>query len=345
MSDQLVSGRPAGRTRARSVPLALAILGLLLVALSITSLMLGARPISVSTVRDAFLHYDPGMTDHIVVRQYRLPRTILCLLCGAAFGTAGALIQASTRNPLADPGILGVNAGAAFAVILAVGVFSFASITAYVWFALAGAAMAGLLVYTIGASAGGATPVRLLLSGVAISAVLGGIGSSVTLLDPQAFDSLRHWQVGTVAGRNLAVAATVAPFIVAGLLLALIAAPALNAAALGDDTARALGLNLSRLRITVILSVTLLAGSATAATGPISFIGLMMPYAARWIVGSDQRRIIPLTMLCSVNLLLAADIAGRLLIYPDELDAGIVVAFLGAPVLIMLARSARTKTL
>lgn len=338
-------GKPVGRTHARSVPLTLAVLGLLLVALSITSLMLGARPIAFSAVRDAFLHYDPGMTDHIVVRQYRLPRTILCLLCGAAFGAAGALIQASTRNPLADPGILGVNAGAAFAVILAVGVFSFASITAYVWFALVGAAMAGLLVYTIGASAGGATPVSLLLSGVAISAVLGGIGSSVTLLDPQAFDSLRHWQVGTVAGRNLAVAVTVAPFIVGGLLLALIAAPALNAAALGDDTARALGLNLSRLRITVILSVTLLAGAATAATGPISFIGLMMPYAARWIAGSDQRQIIPLTMLCSVNLLLAADIAGRLLIYPDELDAGVVVAFLGAPVLIMLARSVRTKTL
>jgi iron complex transport system permease protein len=205
--------------------------------------------------------------------------------------------------------------------------------------------MAGLLVYMIGASAGGATPARLLLSGVAISAVLGGIGSSVTLLDPQAFDSLRHWQVGTVAGRNLAVAATVAPFIVAGLLLALIAAPALNTAALGDDTARALGLNLSRLRIIVIVSVTLLAGAATAATGPISFIGLMMPYAARWIAGSDQRKVIPLTMLCSVNLLLAADIAGRLLIYPDELDAGIVVAFLGAPVLVMLARSARTKAL
>lgn len=345
MSDHLISGRPVGRTHTRSMPMALTMLGLLLVALAITSLMLGARPIAFSAVRDAFLHYDPGMTDHIVVRQYRLPRTILCLLCGAAFGTAGALIQASTRNPLADPGILGVNAGAAFAVILAVGVFSFASITAYVWFALVGAAMAGLLVYTIGASAGGATPVRLLLSGVAISAVLGGIGSSVTLLDPQAFDSLRHWQVGTVAGRNLDVAVTVAPFIMAGLLLALIAAPALNAAALGDDTARALGLDLSRLRITVILSVTLLAGAATAATGPISFIGLMMPYAARWIAGSDQRRIIPLTMLCSVNLLLAADIAGRLIIYPDELDAGIVVAFLGAPVLIMLARSARTKTL
>ena len=345
MSDRLVPGRPGGRTRARPIPLALAMLGLLLVVLSLTSLMLGARPIAFSAVRDAFLHYDPGMTDHIVVRQYRLPRTILCLLCGAAFGTAGALIQASTRNPLADPGILGVNAGAAFAVILAVGVFSVASITAYVWFALAGAALAGLLVYTIGASAGGATPVRLLLSGVAISAVLGGIGSSVTLLDPQAFDSLRHWQVGTVAGRNLAVAETVAPFIIAGLLLALIAAPALNAAALGDDTARALGLNLSRLRTMVILSVTLLAGAATAASGPISFIGLMMPYAARWIAGSDQRRIIPLTMLCSVNLLLAADIAGRLIIYPDELDAGIVVAFLGAPVLIMLARSARTKTL
>ena len=333
------------RRHARSVLPALALMTLLLVTLSIASMALGARSIPLSALPDAFLNPDPGLTDHIILRQYRLPRTLLCLLCGAAFGTAGALIQAATRNPLADPGILGVNAGAAFAVILAVGMLSLASIAAYVWFALAGAALAGLIVYTIGASAGGATHVRLLLAGVAVSAVLGGIGSSVTLLDPQAFDSLRHWQVGTVAGRNLDIAATVAPFILAGLLLALAAAPALNAAALGDDTARALGLNLTRLRIHVVLSVTLLAGAATAAAGPIGFIGLMTPYAARWMTGPDQRRIIPLTMICAANLLLAADIAGRLLLYPDELDAGIVVAFLGAPVLIALARSIRTRVL
>ncbi len=344
MSVGASSNRSAARP-ARTILPAVATLALLLALLTIASLMLGARPISLAALNAALLHYDPHVTEHIIVRDYRLPRTILCLLCGAAFGTAGALIQATTRNPLADPGILGVNAGAAFAVILAVGIFSFASIGAYVWFALAGAAIAGLLVYTIGTSAGGSTPVRLLLTGVALSAVLGGIGSSITLLDPQAFDSMRHWQVGTVGGRNMNVAVSVAPFIILGLCLALVVTPALNAAILGDDAARALGLNLIRLRVAVVVAVTLLAGAATAAVGPIIFIGLMVPHAVRWLTGPDQRRIVPLTMLGSAILLLASDIAGRLVTFPDELEAGIVVAFLGAPALIMLARNARTTSL
>ncbi|MBO9127813.1 MULTISPECIES: FecCD family ABC transporter permease [unclassified Rhizobium] len=338
------SSRFANRP-ARTLFPAVAVFTILLVALSIVSLMVGARPISLPVLKAALLHYDANVTEHIIVRDYRLPRLVLCTLCGAAFGTAGALIQAATRNPLADPGILGVNAGAAFAVILAVGVFSFASIVAYVWFALAGAAIAGLLVYVVGTSAGGAPPVRLLLTGVALSAVLGGIGSSITLLDPQAFDSMRHWQVGTVGGRNMNVAVTVAPFIALGLCLALAITPALNAAILGDDAARALGLNLIRLRVAIVIAVTLLAGAATAAVGPITFIGLMVPHAVRWLVGPDQKRIVPLTMLGSAILLIASDIAGRLVIFPDELEAGIVVAFVGAPVLIILARSARTAPL
>ncbi len=338
------SSRFANRPARTMLP-AVAVFTMLLVVLSIASLMLGTRPISFPVLKAALLHYDASVTEHIIVRDYRLPRLVLCMLCGAAFGTAGALIQAATRNPLADPGILGVNAGAAFAVILAVGVFSFASIEAYVWFALAGAAIAGLLVYVVGTSAGGATSVRLLLTGVALSAVLGGIGSSITLLDPQAFDSMRHWQVGTVGGRNMNVAVTVAPFIALGLCLALAIAPALNAAILGDDAARALGLNLIRLRVAIVIAVTLLAGAATAAVGPITFVGLMVPHAVRWLVGPDQKRIVPLTMLVSAILLLASDIAGRLVIFPDELEAGIVVAFIGAPVLIMLARSARTSPL
>ncbi len=344
MIVRVSSSRSVYRSARKLLP-AVAVLALLLVLLSIASLMLGARPVSLAVLNAALLHYDPHVTEHIIVRDYRLPRTVLCILCGAAFGTSGALIQAATRNPLADPGILGVNAGAAFAVILAVGVFSFASIEAYVWFALAGAAIAGLLVYAIGTSAGGATPVRLLLTGVALSAVLGGIGSSITLLDPQAFDSMRHWQVGTVGGRNMNVAVTVAPFIVLGLCLALAVTPALNAAILGDDAAQALGLNLIRLRVAVVVAMTLLAGAATAAVGPITFIGLMVPHAVRWLAGPDQRRIVPLTMLGSAILLLASDVAGRLVIFPDELEAGIVVAFLGAPVLIALARSARTTPL
>ena len=309
------SRRFAYRHALKPLP-AVAALTLLLIMLSAASLVLGTRLISFPVLKAALLHYNAGVTEHIIVRDYRLPRTILCILCGAAFGTAGALIQAATRNPLADPGILGVNAGAAFAVVLAVGVFSLASIESYVWFALAGAAIAGFLVYAIGLSAGGATPVRLLLAGVALSAVLGGISSSITLLDPQAFDSMRHWQIGTAGGRNLGVAVTVAPFIASGLCVALAIAPALNAATLGDDAARALGLHLIHLRVAVVVAVTLLAGAATAAVGPITFIGLMVPHAVRWLIGPDQRRIIPLTMLCSANLLLASDIVGRLVIFP-----------------------------
>ncbi|WP_139112616.1 FecCD family ABC transporter permease [Hoeflea olei] len=318
----------------------MAVLGLvLLVVLSLLSLVLGARPVAVSTVVDALFAYDGGLVDHIVIVDYRLPRTLLALMCGAAFGVSGALIQAATRNPLADPGILGVNAGAAFFVTLAVGLFGFHSIDAYLWFAFLGAILVTLAVYALGAAGrDGATPVRLVLAGVALSAVLGGIGSAITLLDPQAFDSMRVWSIGSVAGRSMEVVETVAPFIGLGLVLALVAARPLNAVALGEDLARSLGADILRARMLTLVAVTLLAGAGTAACGPIGFVGLMVPHVVRWLVGPDQRRIIPLTMIWAPALLLAADIAGRLVLFPGELEAGIVTAFLGAPVLILLAR-------
>lgn len=328
-------------------PMAIAVLGLVLLAgLVLFSLVLGVRTIHPSAAVGAFLSYDPALAEHLIVRDYRLPRALLAILCGAAFGVSGALIQAATRNPLADPGILGVNAGAAFFVTLAVGVFGWRTIDSYVWAAFAGAIMVTLLAYALGAAGReGATPVRLVLSGVALSAVLGGIGATVTLLDPQAFDALRQWSVGSVSGRGMPVVATVAPFIAVGLLAALAAARPLNALALGADLARSLGADVLKARILVVVAVTLLSGAATAAVGPIGFIGLMVPHAVRWCTGPDQRRIVLLTMVFSPVLLLAADIAGRLVLYPGEVEAGIVTAFLGAPVLILLARRSKASGL
>lgn len=320
--------------------LVMALVGVsLLACLSLASLVLGVRPIAVSTAVGALLAYDDGLVDHIVIIDYRLPRTLLALLCGSAFGVSGALIQAVTRNPLADPGIVGVNAGAAFSVTLAIGLFGFHSIDAYLWFALIGAVLVTLAVYGLGmAGRGGPAPVRLVLAGVALSAVLGGIGSSITLINPQAFDTMRQWSIGSVAGRDLVVVTATAPFIGIGLLIALISARALNAVALGEDLARSLGASLGRVRILTLVAVTLLAGAATAACGPIGFIGLMVPHVVRWFTGPDQRLILPMTGIYAPVLLLAADIAGRLVLYSGELEAGVVTAFLGAPVLIVLAR-------
>lgn len=332
--------RPIRRGRIRWASLAIGLV--VLVAVCFASLSVGARSIAVSATVDALLAYDGSLTDHIIVHDYRLPRTLLGLLCGAAFGVSGALIQAATRNPLADPGLLGGNAGAAFFVTLAVGLFGWQSIDTYIWASFAGAIVVAIVVYTLGAiGRDGATPVRLVLSGVAISAVLAGIGSSITLLDPQAFDALRMWSIGSIAGRNMQVVGTVAPFVMTGLVVALLVARSLNAVALGDDLARTLGSRVVLVRVLAVIAITLLSGAGTAAGGPIAFVGLMVPHVMRWLTGPDQRWIIGLTMIYAPILLLVADIAGRLVLYPGELETGIVTAFVGAPVLILLVR--RTK--
>jgi iron complex transport system permease protein len=318
----------------------------LLIALSLLSLLLGTRMLSPDVLLQALSAQDRRSAEQIILLDYRLPRTLLGLLCGAAFGVSGALIQAATRNPLADPGILGVNAGSAFFVTLAVGLLGWQSIGTYIWAAFAGAIVITLIVYALGATGReGATPVRLVLAGVALSAVLSGIGSAMTLLNPQTFDALRMWSIGSIAGRDMHVVTLVAPFILAGLVIALLAARSLNAVALGDDLARALGSDILKARILVVIAVTLLAGAGTAACGPIGFVGLIVPHMVRWFTGPDQRRIIAFTLIFSPVLLLSADIAGRLVLYPGELEAGIVTAFTGAPVLIALARRRKVSGL
>ena len=309
------------------------------------SLAIGSKTIPLATVLDAL--FVPGdSADQIIVQTLRLPRTLLGLLVGSALGVSGALIQALTRNPLADPGILGVNAGAAFGVVLAVGFLSVSSILGYVWFALLGAAIATIVVYAIGATGrGGATPVRLTLTGVAIGAVLSGITAAITLLNPATFDRLRQWNAGSLVTPGFDTIWAVLPLIAIGLVLALLVARGLNAVALGGDLAAALGANLVLTRVVVVVAATLLAGAATAAAGPIGFVGLMVPHVARAIAGPDQRWIMLLTLVLSPILLLAADIVGRLVMPPGELQVGIVTAFIGAPVLIALARRRRVSGL
>lgn len=282
----------------------------------------------------------------MILNELRVPRTIVGLMVGLALAVGGALIQALTRNPLADPGILGVNAGAAFAVVIAVAVFGLTSIQDYIWFAFGGAIITTVAVYVIGSRGrGGVTPVRLTLAGVALGAVLGGISNGITLLNPAAFDRMRFWGAGSLNNRTLEMALTIAPFIVVGLIMAFFCARALNALSLGDDMSRALGANINRTRTVVIIAVTLLCGAATAAAGPIGFIGLMIPHIARWIVGPDQRWIILYSLAMGPILLLVSDVAGRVVIPPGELQVGVITAFIGAPVLIWLVRRSKVSGL
>lgn len=316
-----------------------------LLAVTALSVIVGSRDIGLDAIWQA-LFAPADIEEQHVIRDLRLPRTVVGLVVGAALGVSGALVQALTRNPLADPGILGVNSGAAFAVALGVGIFGVNSVRGYLWFAFAGALLVTVAVYAIGsAGRGGADPLRLVLAGVALGAVLGGLTSALTIFDPKAFDQMRNWGAGTLLGRSLDVVGPVLPFLALGLTLAFLMARPLNAIALGEDLARSLGANILKTRIVVIIAVTLLAGGATAIAGPIGFVGLMVPHVARWIVGPDQRWILAFTVVLSPVLLLSADILGRILMSPAEIPVGIVTAFVGAPVLIVLIRRRRVSGL
>ncbi|NUS10280.1 MAG: iron chelate uptake ABC transporter family permease subunit [Streptomyces sp.] len=337
------AARPeAARTNAVRAAGLLAALVLLL-AVTAASIAIGARNIPLDHVRHGLFHY-AGTDDDVVVRQLRLPRTLLGLLVGAALGIAGAAMQALTRNPLADPGLLGVNAGAAAAVVTGISFFGVTSPGAYVWFALAGAAAVSVLVYAIGGSRS-ATPVRLALAGTAVTALLQGWSSAVQLTDSVALDRMRFWQVGSLASADMATVRRVAPFLLAGALLAFATARPLNALALGDDTARGLGARLTTTRVLVMAAITLLCGAATAACGPIVFVGLMVPHVVRGVTGPDMRWILPYAAVLSPVLLLGSDVLGRLLTRPAELQVGIVTAVVGGPVFIALVRRRKTAEL
>ena len=317
-----------------------------LVIVIAASLAIGARDMPISEVLGAFFA-PTGSDDQLVVLELRLPRTVLGILVGMGLGLAGGLIQALTRNPLADPGILGVNAGASLAITIGVAFFGISSITGYIWFAFAGALVATVGVYIIGSAGRSRTvdPIRLTLAGVAVAAVLTGLTKAILLTNERAFDAFRSWDVGAIAGRDFDTITAILPFIVIGTVLALALSHSLNAVALGDDLAASLGTSANRTRVLSILAVTLLAGAATAAAGPIGFIGLMIPHIARWIVGPDQRWILGYSVVLSPILLLASDVIGRVVMKPGELQVGVVTAFVGAPVLIALVRRKKASGL
>ncbi len=311
----------------------------------LASLALGAKSISFPEVIGALLHKEDTSFYALIVRE-RVPRTIFSMLAGASLGVSGALMQAITRNPIADPSILGVNTGASLFVVSGIAFFNISTAGQYIWLALIGAGITAAFVYAIGSLGyGGATPIKLALAGAATSAALSSLVSAVTLPRTQVMNVFRFWQVGSTSGATWEGITTVLPFLAVGILIGIFSAPALNALALGEEVATGLGVRTGLVRIISALAGVLLCGATTALAGPIGFVGLMIPHTVRMLCGSDMRYIIPLSAVGGAILLTISDVAGRLLAYPGELEAGIITAFLGAPILIIIAMRAKVQAL
>ena len=320
----------------------------LLVIVAVLSLRYGALDIDTATVWNALWDYDRGDHAQIVVRELRLHRTIIGMIAGASFAVAGALTQGVTRNPLGAPGILGTNAGAAFAVVTAIYIAGIATPTGYVWFAFAGALGATVLVYAIAsAGAGGATPVKLALAGAVVSALLGSWTAGLLLLDVATLDQARFWLAGSISGRGIAEAILLLllPIVGAAMIAALVLGRHVNALSLGAEVAAGLGQRTNVVRAAAGLAVVALAGSAVALAGPVAFVGLAVPHIVRSLVGPDYRWIVLYSLFVGPCLLLGADVIGRRIVAPQELQVGIVSAALGAPFLIYLVRRSRLAEL
>ncbi|ROQ41325.1 iron complex transport system permease protein [Frondihabitans sp. PhB188] len=328
---------PAARTLVPALFLAAGVLALA----TLLSVAVGTHYVPLPTVWNALLH--PGTTYDDTVVQSRIPRTVLGLLVGAALAVSGVIVQGLTRNPLGDPGLLGVNVGAAAAIVTGLAFFGIGNGSTRILLALPGALVAVVAVYALGSSRRGATPVKLVLAGAVISAVLSAYIQAVTLTHPAAFNSYRFWVLGSLAGRDPGVILEVLPYLVAGFLLTLTLPGSLNALALGDDTATALGAKIGRTRIIGGLAAALLCAGSTAAVGPIAFIGLAVPHIIRSFAGGDHRWLLPFSALLGPALLLLADVIGRVVASPQELEVGVVTAFLGAPVLLWAVRRMRGR--
>jgi iron complex transport system permease protein len=315
---------------------AAAVAALLLAVL--LSLAVGARSVAPTAVLDAVLNggHSP---DAEVVRELRVPRTLIGLMVGAALALAGTVLQGITRNPIADPGILGISQGASVGVVLAIAFAGVHTLSGYVWFAFAGAAVASVAVYAIAARGrGGATPVKLALGGAAINALLVSVTMGVLTTKAAALDEFRFWQVGSVAGRDAEVVGQIWPFLLVGAVLVTSVARGLDALALGEDMAKGLGQNVATVRITGGVGATVLTGAGVAAAGPIAFIGLAVPHIARAIVGSDHRWVLPMAALIGPVMLLVSDVIGRIVFPPGEVPAGVMTALIGVPFLVTLVR-------
>jgi iron complex transport system permease protein len=311
---------------------------LLLIALLLWSITLGAAEITPQVVYTALFNYDPTQYDQLIIQTVRLPRVVAGVIVGAALAVAGALMQGLTRNPLADSGLLGINAGAAFAVVLLVTLTTAPSLTSYALAALIGAGLAAAFVYGIGALSGGATPLRLTLAGVILTAFVTSLTTAILIQDQETLEQIRFWTAGSLGGRDFPIIAQTAPLIGVGLVGALLISPQITTISLGDDVAKGLGQNTLIVRSFAAVLVVLLAGGAVALAGPIGFVGLVIPHVARFIAGVDYRWIIPYSALLGGMLVTLADVAARVALRPLELPVGVMLALVGAPFFIYLAR-------
>ncbi|MFF8598098.1 FecCD family ABC transporter permease [Streptomyces sp. NPDC015232] len=331
--------RPPG-TGARA--LVAVLLAVALAAAVCASLAIGTKAVPLSDVLDAIGGGTDG--DAVVIHELRMPRTFLGLLVGLALGAAGAVAQDITRNPLGDPGLIGISAGGAFAVAAGIGAFGLTSSYEYIWFAFLGGALAGLVAYAVGGTGyGGATPAKLALAGAAVTVLLDAGTNTLVLLDVRTLDQYRFWAVGSLAGRDAQLGVQLLPFVAVGLVLALGLSGRLNALALGDDLATTLGTKVRTTRLLGAVAVILLTGAAVAAAGPVTFIGLVVPHVIRAFTGPDARWLVPCSALGGATLMLSADVVGRMVARPGELEAGVVTAMLGAPFLALLVKRGKLK--
>ena len=339
---------PASLVTAR--PRLILIVGMIAVILAVAgSLAFGSRAVSFPEIVEGMSLWFRGETPTelgAIAVQQRIPRTVLALLAGAALALSGALMQAITRNPIADPGILGVNTGAALFVVSGIAFLGISHVFQYLVLALVGAALAAVFVYIVGSiGPGGATPIKLALAGAATTAALSSLVSAILLPRANVMNEFRFWQVGGVGAADWSSITAIAPLLVGGAVIALVSGPALNALAMGDDTACGLGVRVGRTRVIAAVAGVTLCAAVTSVAGPIGFVGLMVPHVVRLAVGPDQRWLLPLSAIGGAILLTVADTLGRVIGHPGEVEAGILTAFVGAPVLVIIARRTRMRAL
>jgi len=311
----------------------------------VISLAFGSKNIGISQAINALLNSDDTSFAALVVRE-RVPRTIFSIMAGASLGISGALMQSITRNPIADPSILGVNTGASLFVVIGIAFFNINSANEYIWIALVGAGITSIFVYTIASiGSGGMTPIKLALAGSATSAVLTSLVSVIILPRSEVIDAYRFWQVGSVSGATWESIDLMLPFLIIGLIISIISAPALDILALGDEVATGLGVNIGIIRIICAIAGVILCGATTAIAGPIGFVGLMIPHSIRLIFGSNLRGLVPMSAIGGAVILTISDVLGRVIGSPGELQVGIITAFLGAPILIIIARKAKVRAI
>lgn len=321
------------------------LLSILIIGTIIASIAFGSRTIGWSAILDGLFHSELQDHESLVVRQ-RIVRTIFSFMCGAALGVSGALMQSVTRNPIADPSILGVNTGASLFVVGGIAFFNISTANEYVWLAIAGALLTAIFVFTIGSLGyNGATPLKLVLVGAATSAILSSLVTAIMIPRQNVMDQFRFWQVGSVGSGTWDNIYLMLPFLILGLLIAIFTAPALNAMALGDEVATGLGVKTGTIRFISAFAGVLLCGAATAFAGPIGFIGLLATHLIRLIIGPDLRFVIPLSALSGGIILTVADVVGRLIARPGEVEVGILTAFIGAPILIYITMKAKMRSL